>query len=319
MSRQDRIPASDLAVIITYTRGLSLRRCASRFGRSIPVIRAILGRYGVARRPPGRPRLVVPAEQLIAAYVDQGLSVGECVERFGISREIVRRTLDSGGVARDRRRRRRRIRIDEQALITAYRDRLLTIAQCAQQFGIGPKAVVHVLARHDVPRRAAGRPRLNPAVQAALISAYRDRQLTIAQCAEEFATSPSTVRRILRRNDIPARPPGRRSPRGLPEQAIVSAYRDERLSVRQCAARFTASTKTIIRVLEQAGVPRRPSGRSSPTVDDEQLIAAYVNQGLSVRQCAQRFRISPGAVLRALDRGGVERTRGRRPRSRPPH
>ena len=266
MSRQDCIPADDLAVIIAYTRGLSLRRCASRFGRSIPAIRAILGRYGIARRPPGRPRLIVPAEQLIAAYLDQGLSVGECVERFGISREIVRRTLDSGGVARDRRRRRQRIRIDEQALITAY----------------------------------------------------RDRQLTIAQCAEEFATSPSTVRRILRRNDIPARPPGRRSLRRLPEQSIVSAYRDERLSVRQCAARFRASTRTIVRVLEQAGVPRRPSGRSSPTVDDEQLIAAYVNQGLPVRQCAQRFRISPGAVLRALDRGGVERKRGRRPRSRLP-
>ena len=44
-------------------------------------------------------------------------------------------------------------------------------------------------------------------------------------------------------------------------QAVVTAYRDEGLSLHDCAARFGISQRWVAAVLEKHGVPRRPVGR----------------------------------------------------------
>jgi hypothetical protein len=48
--------------------------------------------------------------------------------------------------------------VDEEAVVSAYRDRGLSLQDCALHFGISPRRVTALLDRHGVPRRPAGRP-----------------------------------------------------------------------------------------------------------------------------------------------------------------
>jgi hypothetical protein len=48
--------------------------------------------------------------------------------------------------------------VDDQAVVTAYRDEGLSLHDCAVRFGISQRRVAAVLERHGVPRRPVGRP-----------------------------------------------------------------------------------------------------------------------------------------------------------------
>ena len=107
----------------------------------------------------------------------------------------------------------------------------------------------------DMLAAAAGRPvRLRPAAVAA---AYRDRQLTVKQCAAMFGVSRTTIMKFLAAEGVEVRRPGR----DLDEQAVVAAYGDERLSLHECAVRFRISERRVAAILDRQGVTRRPVGR----------------------------------------------------------
>jgi lambda repressor-like predicted transcriptional regulator len=106
----------------------------------------------------------------------------------------------------------------------------------------------------DMLAVAAGRPvRLRPAAVAA---AYRDRRLSMQQCATLFGVSRTTIMKFLAAEGVAPRSPGR----ALDEPAMAAAYRDG-LSLRECAARWGISERRVATVLERQGVPRRPVGR----------------------------------------------------------
>jgi hypothetical protein len=107
----------------------------------------------------------------------------------------------------------------------------------------------------DMLAAAAGRPvRLRPAAVAA---AYRDRLMTVQQCAAMFGVSRTTIMKFLAAEGVALRRPGD----GVDDQAVVTAYRDEGLSLHDCAARFRISQRRVASVLDRHGVPRRPVGR----------------------------------------------------------
>ena len=107
----------------------------------------------------------------------------------------------------------------------------------------------------DMLAAAAGRPvRLRASAVAA---AYRDRQLTLKQCAVMFGVSRTTIMKFLASEGVAVRRPGR----DLDERAVAAAYRDERLSLHECAVRFGISERRVAAILDRQGVPRRSVGR----------------------------------------------------------
>ena len=107
----------------------------------------------------------------------------------------------------------------------------------------------------DMLGAAAGRPvRLRAEAVAA---AYRDRLMTVPQCARLFAVSRTTIVKFLTAQGIALRRPGD----GVDDQDVVTAYRDDGLSLQQCAARFGISQRRVTAVLDRHGVARRPVGR----------------------------------------------------------
>jgi hypothetical protein len=106
----------------------------------------------------------------------------------------------------------------------------------------------------DMLAVAAGRPvRLRPGAVAA---AYRDRRLSMQQCAVLFGVSRTTIMKFLAAEGVTPRSPGR----DLDETAVAAAYTGG-LSLRECAARFGVSERRVATVLGRRGVPRRPVGR----------------------------------------------------------
>jgi hypothetical protein len=107
----------------------------------------------------------------------------------------------------------------------------------------------------DMLAAAAGQPvRLRPA---AVASAYRDRLMTVKQCAATFGVSRTTIMKFLAAEGVALRRPGD----DVDDQTVVTAYRDQRLSLHDCAARFGISQRRVAAVLERNGVPRRLVGR----------------------------------------------------------
>ena len=93
--------------------------------------------------------------------------------------------------------------------------------------------------------------------------------------------------------------------------AVAAAYRDQLLTVKQCAATFGVSRTTIMKFLGAEGVALRRPGDG---VDDQAVVTAYRDEGLSLHDCAVRFGISQRRVAAVLERHGVSR----RPVGRPP-
>jgi hypothetical protein len=82
--------------------------------------------------------------------------------------------------------------------------------------------------------------------------------------------------------DVPARLPWLQRPkytRAVPANlldgpAVVRAYRDEKLTLRECAIRFTTSAQTIRTILQASGIPIRPRGSRRPAGPSEPQSAA---------------------------------------------
>ncbi len=102
---------------------------------------------------------------------------------------------------------------------------------------------------------ALGRP--VPLRAEAVAAAYRDRRMTVAQCAAIFGVSRATIVKVLTGLRIPLRRPGE----GVDDRAVVAAYRDRRLSLHACAVQFGISQRRVTAVLDRHGVRRRPPGR----------------------------------------------------------
>ncbi len=92
--------------------------------------------------------------------------------------------------------------------------------------------------------------------------------------------------------------------------AVAAAYRDQKLTMQQCATLFGVSRTTVMKFLAAEGVTARRLGRD---VDGPAVAAAY-RDGLSLRECAARFKVSERRVATTLERQGVPR----RPVGRPP-
>jgi transposase len=95
---------------------------------------------------------------------------------------------------------------------------------------------------------------------------------------------------------------GRRAP--ADPAAVARAYADGQ-TVPECADAFGISEQTVRRVLNAAGVVRRPPGpRPGRRADPAAVARAYAG-GQSIPQCAARFGISPKTARSALVAAGV--------------
>jgi hypothetical protein len=70
--------------------------------------------------------------------------------------------------------------------------------------------------------------------------------------------------------------------------AVAAAYRDQLMTVQQCATMFGVSRTTIMKFLAAEGVALRRPGDDVDDQDDQAVVKAYRDEGLSLHDCAAR-------------------------------
>lgn len=99
----------------------------------------------------------------------------------------------------------RPLRLRPQAVAAAYCDRLMTVRQCAEMFGVSRTTIVKFLVDQGITLRRPG----DDVDEEAVVTAYRDRGLSLHDCATHFGISPRRVTALLDRHGVPRRPAGR--------------------------------------------------------------------------------------------------------------
>jgi transposase len=196
------------------------------------------------------------ADDVVHAYVIQGLPYRQVAAMFDISKERVSAILHAAGVTP--RRRGQQPRADLAGVVAAYRAAGVTTPEVGAQFGCHAHTVARLVRAAAEPVRQGRRP---VAVDHdALVAAYRTERLTIRQCADRFGLSYTATRDRLIAAE--ALSPGRHAyPPGPDPGPLVDAYVRQGLTITQCAARFGMSYSAARNRLVAAGVPLRPRGR----------------------------------------------------------
>jgi hypothetical protein len=86
------------------------------------------------------------------------------------------------------------------------------------------------------------------------------------------------------------------TPAEIAAAEIIRLYRDERLTLRAVAAKAGTSTYSVLKILDEAGIARRPPGR--PLAGDQAGIVAAIAGGMARAQVAARFGIGEATVSR---------------------
>jgi transposase len=144
-----------------------------------------------------------------------------------------------------------------------------------------------------------------------VIAAYQH-GLTLSECADKFRLSSATVANIMKRHGVSRRARGPRGPSAATRQAVIAAYRDEGLSIKECIRRAGVSRETVHTILDGAGIHRDPRRRALRTAVDRRALAKAYREGMSLRQCAARFGIAPATVVSVLDQQREPRRRAAR-------
>ncbi|MDQ3947263.1 MAG: winged helix-turn-helix domain-containing protein [Actinomycetota bacterium] len=97
-----------------------------------------------------------------------------------------------------------------------------------------------------------------------------------------------------------------------PAEVLEELYVRQNLTIRQVAVRTGLSPRQVWRRLEEAGIPRRPSGPRRTALDPQRLEDLYLRRGLSMDAVARELRVSRGVVERSLRIHGIRRHRRER-------
>lgn len=159
---------------------------------------------------------------------------------------------------------------------------------------------------------------------------YLAEQRSIRAIAETTHVPVQTVRELLGRYGIPRRPagfqpaPDQPDERSFDQAALRRLYLDERRSIRDIAAQYRISTRSVYDALVRYRIPRRSGGYRRPApradaqlepaaLDEATLRRLYEQEGETIAAIAAALACPPSRVRDALVRYRIpRRRRGRR-------
>lgn len=187
-----------------------------------------------------------PDEEIVGAYLRQGLSTRQIARRFGLSRQRVARRLRDAGVTvapRGAGRRRDQRRVADPANLGAllaelYVEQRLTSAQVADRLGMSERTVRNRLAEFGIGTRTRGRcnredRRSLPAVD--VTELYHRAELAADQVGAKVGASGNLVLRTAHELGIPVRLGGAPPRTGPQDIELVEALYADPLVARTLA------------------------------------------------------------------------------------
>lgn len=256
-------PEQIAAMAARYKAGATIRQVATRVGRSIGTVRAVLRDAGVIVRQhqPGRKPIPWTPEQIAAmvAEYQAGATIREVAARAGHGYSTVHGVLREAGVSIRARGRISSFATDKAPELVAAYCRGESLDTLRARYGISRQRVRAVLDEAGVDRRQ----RLlswTPEQLAAVVTEYQE-GASARDVAARHGCSPTAVQRALRQAGVTLRPGGF-PPRSLtPVQIedLVAGYRDGQ-SMGTLARGYRIGFVRVRALLIDAGVELRPHG-----------------------------------------------------------
>jgi hypothetical protein len=190
----------------------------------------------------------------------------------------------------------------------------LTSAELADRYGITEARVHSMLCRYGIERRPGGiRParadaeraqRRPPQLIDDIITLYRS-GLSRTATAARVGAHRKLVDDVLHRARIEFRD-RRKLP---PVSEWANRYVDDDETAAAIAATFAVAPETVLHALAAAGIERRPAKVRMPPLIDDEVLACYVHERMSLQATAKRLGVSTPRVRAAVGRLGVLRTK----------
>lgn len=147
---------------------------------------------------------------------------------------------------------------------------------------------------------------------------YTDEGLTVAAVASRLGVAHGTAHKWLLGAGVAMRPPVSAPRTDVSDDDIRRLYISGGQTAAEIAAHLGCPTTTVYNRLQRLGVPRRPAvprRRTRPADDD--LRRLYSNEGLTLRQLAERYSVTRQAVQQWLVAAGIPRRRPAAPDNDP--
>ncbi len=244
----------------------------------------------IPTRRPTQPPLI---DQLRILYLDQQLTDDDIAAHYGVSTRTVTAWLRNAGIHRPRPSS-WVASVPAEHLRELYLDQRLTAAQIAANEHVSTGQVRQALHRHQIRRGTRGPQPILPPPADELRVRHVDQRQSLDELAAHYHVSAWTVKAWLRNAGIRRhRRPGPAWATTVSAEHLRELYVQQRLTMRQIAARQRVTETTVWRALKYHQIPRRPAGRQvSPPPQAAELRRLYLQERWSIRQLAARYRVS---------------------------
>jgi transposase-like protein len=137
---------------------------------------------------------------------------------------------------------------------------------------------------------------------------YSDTGMRLSELGVRFGVSPQTVLKWLEAASVPRRAGAISVRTDLDNDDIRRLYVDGGCTAAEIAQQLGCAPSTVYHRLSRMGVSRRlPAPRHRSRPDETTLRRLYIEQGLTLRQVALRYAVSPQAVHGWLRAAGIQR------------
>jgi len=316
--------------------GMSFKTIGDRYGRCQDAIRKVLLEQAkdkirprnIRGRGAGKSIFTENQQQeIIRLYKDEMLSFDAIAVRMGTSfqpvknvikrlaPEIVRGTGDANKLFTAE---------QENEICRLYQEEGLSTIKLGERFGVSSNTIHSVLVKYNIPRRRRGGwKKKNPEntftpEQEQQIRLEYSRGESANSLRIKFGTHQTEIKNILKRGGINLRPP-KVNPEDITvlseseERDIATAYQ-EGSSAKTLASRYKISPQRVNRILAEHGVKKRDHSetcslweRDYSLKDFQDEVARKYEDGQYLREIANHYNVSIGAVITCLEKAGVGR------------
>ncbi|MGH9065404.1 MAG: hypothetical protein ACRD0L_15815 [Acidimicrobiales bacterium] len=272
--RQPPVPALEVEPEVLGDLYVTQRAEVNEIARHYRVapyqVRLALRRAGIRRPIPGRARPASPAPRTLERlYLQEGLTLAEIGQRYGVAAPSVRRWLDAAGIpVAPRTTREHRLALPVEVVEALYEEEGWSAAEVAEELGTTMAQVLRVLHDHGLAVRVGSGPVSvdRPAAPTLLSELYSDRDVQAA----------------LRAHGVPSRPQGGSIaerfpvPVALSPSLLARLYVDVGLSARHVELLTGQPVEQVLEELRAAKIAVRGPSERSPW--RQRLVASKVGR-----------------------------------------
>jgi transposase len=293
---------------------LFVNEIAAKYNVELRTISTVLKDHNIKILTSKEMRKLTPEqEQEMIKLYWQGYSTYQLAEKFNISRTSVKRIFNRNdvkiySVPAKKSTIVRKIKESQYPKIIELYKEGLTQEKIGKLYDVTEETIRKILHKNNVPIRKNSSQKLFKKQIKEIIKLYEQDVSTI-NISEQFNVDKSTIKRLLKKNDVEMKGPGyfNKKITENQESEMIILYQ-QGLSLSKVAEKLGISGETVNKFLKNNNIEIRDGAEYHKKVNSEiekKIIALY-NQNVLLKKIAQELNLSPNTVSITLKRNNIE-------------